>query len=59
MTAAPRRIRPRPKSTRFRIAPVTAGGAVWDDAVDLVLAPIRLAAPVRVNVAPAARGGAR
>jgi hypothetical protein len=40
---------------RFRLAPVDVGGASWDLGVDLILAPQRLSAPVRVVLAPRPR----
>lgn len=35
---------------RFVLAPVVDGVADWPEGIDLVLAPIRLAAPVRVTL---------
>jgi hypothetical protein len=48
----------RGRSARFLLAPVVDGAAVWSSGVDVVLAPIRLASPVPVVLAPP-RGGAR
>lgn len=46
-----------PRSARYVMAPVTTGGPDWDRATDLVLAPIRLAAPVRVQLGVGRRPG--
>lgn len=34
------------KATRFQLAPVIAGRAAWDQAVPLVIVPLRLSVPV-------------
>lgn len=50
--------RPARPAARFRLAPVGPTGAAWDQATDLLVAPIRLAKPVLVAL-PGGAGGAR